>query len=100
MLLQKIYHTSETKDATLTNVKFIHRFLMHVLPSGFQKIRYYDFLNIRYKVDKNQTWHYQERFVVCLTLGTPQTKLFHTILLSKLLSKNLCFMEENQIKFI
>ena len=28
---------------------FIRRFLMHVLPSGFQKIRYYGFLNNRMK---------------------------------------------------
>ena len=34
---------------TLTNVEFIRRYLMHVLPSGFQKIRYYGFLNNRYK---------------------------------------------------
>lgn len=29
--------------------EFIRRYLMHVLPSGFQKIRYYGFLNNRYK---------------------------------------------------
>lgn len=34
---------------TLTNTEFIRRYLMHVLPSGFQKIRYYGFLNNRYK---------------------------------------------------
>ena len=31
----------------LKNEEFIRRFLMHVLPSGFQKIRYYGFLNNR-----------------------------------------------------
>jgi hypothetical protein len=30
-------------------MEFIRRFLMHVLPAGFQKIRYYGFLNNRYK---------------------------------------------------
>ena len=35
------------RTVTLTNVEFIRRFLMHVLPSGFQKIRYYGFLNNR-----------------------------------------------------
>lgn len=30
---------------TLDNTEFIRRFLMHVLPHGFQKIRYYGFLN-------------------------------------------------------
>ena len=33
----------------MTHVAFIRRFLMHVLPRGFQKIRYYGFLNNRYK---------------------------------------------------
>ena len=34
---------------TLTHAEFIRRYLMHVLPSGFQKIRYYGFLNSRMK---------------------------------------------------
>ncbi len=34
---------------TISNEEFIRRFLMHVLPSGFQKIRYYGFLNNRMK---------------------------------------------------
>ena len=29
--------------------EFIRRFMMHVLPNGFQKIRYYGFLNNRWK---------------------------------------------------
>ena len=33
----------------LTHEEFIRRFLMHVLPFGFQKIRYYGFLNNRMK---------------------------------------------------
>ena len=33
----------------LSHEEFIRRFLMHVLPSGFQKIRYYGFLNNRMK---------------------------------------------------
>ncbi len=37
------------RKITLTNTEFIRRFLMHVLPSGFQKIRYYGFLNNRWK---------------------------------------------------
>ena len=43
------YKSGETKTVTIENVEFIHRFLMHVLPSGFQKIRYYGFLNNRTK---------------------------------------------------
>ncbi|EOS76028.1 hypothetical protein C817_04197 [Dorea sp. 5-2] len=34
---------------TLENTEFIRRYLMHVLPCGFQKIRYYGFLNNREK---------------------------------------------------
>ena len=45
----KDYRTKEVKDVTITHMEFIRRFLMHVLPRGFQKIRYYGFLNNRYK---------------------------------------------------
>lgn len=37
------------RTIVLSNVEFIRRFLMHVLPAGFQKIRYYGFLNNRMK---------------------------------------------------
>ena len=37
------------RNITLRNAEFIRRYLMHVLPSGFQKIRYYGFLNNRMK---------------------------------------------------
>ena len=37
------------RQVTLSHEEFIRRFLMHVLPSGFQKIRYYGFLNNRMK---------------------------------------------------
>ena len=43
------YKTGEHKEVTLPHVEFLRRFLMHVLPSGFQKIRYYGFLNNRSK---------------------------------------------------
>lgn len=42
-------HGEPRRTLTLTNVEFIRRYLMHVLPSGFQKIRYYGFLSNRYK---------------------------------------------------
>ena len=35
------------RTITLDHTEFIRRYLMHVLPSGFQKIRYYGFLNNR-----------------------------------------------------
>ena len=37
------------REITISHQEFIQRFLMHVLPSGFQKIRYYGFLNNRTK---------------------------------------------------
>lgn len=37
------------RELTLDNQEFVRRFLMHVLPSGFQKVRYYGFLNNRMK---------------------------------------------------
>lgn len=43
------YKTGTMKEVTLEHTEFIRRFLMHVLPSGFQKIRYYGFLNNRMK---------------------------------------------------
>lgn len=35
---------NETKEMTLPATEFIRRFLLHVLPHGFMKIRYYGFL--------------------------------------------------------
>ena len=37
------------RQITLEHTEFIRRYLLHVLPPGFQKIRYYGFLNNRYK---------------------------------------------------
>ena len=43
------YRTGLIETVTLTHTHFIRSFLMHVLPCGFQKIRYYGFLNNRFK---------------------------------------------------
>ena len=40
----KDYRTDERKVITITHEEFIRRFLQHVLPKGFQKIRYYGLL--------------------------------------------------------
>lgn len=37
------------RTVTLPKTEFIRRYLMHVLPRGFQKVRYYGFLNNRMK---------------------------------------------------
>ena len=41
--------TKQEDIITVSNVEFLRRFMQHVLPSGFQKIRYYGFLSNRYK---------------------------------------------------
>ena len=40
---------SAVKEMTLGSVEFIRRFLLHVLPKGFKKIRHFGFLSPRYK---------------------------------------------------
>jgi len=40
------------KTMTLDADEFIRRFLLHVLPDGFQRIRYYGFLANRYRAEK------------------------------------------------
>jgi hypothetical protein len=37
---------------TLSADEFIRRFLLHVLPDGFQRIRYYGFLGNRHRKEK------------------------------------------------
>jgi len=45
-------HDSQQKTMTLEAEEFIRRFLLHVLPEGFQRIRYYGFLANRYRQQK------------------------------------------------
>jgi hypothetical protein len=45
----KDYSDGTTKIITLNGVEFIRRYLVHVLPKGFQKIRHFGFLNNRFK---------------------------------------------------
>ncbi len=42
----------QQKTMTLSAAEFIRRFLMHVLPPGFQRIRYYGLLGNRYREQK------------------------------------------------
>lgn len=54
------------KEMTLDEDEFIRRFLQHVLPSGFSKIRYFGFLSLRYL---------QENIEKCITLLNQETFL-------------------------
>lgn len=42
-------HNNTTEKMTMDAVEFIRRFLLHVLPKGFKKIRHFGFLSPRYK---------------------------------------------------
>jgi hypothetical protein len=44
--------SSQCKTMALAAEEFIRRFLLHVLPAGFQRIRYYGFLANRYRAQK------------------------------------------------
>ena len=43
---------NQPKTMTLSAGEFIRRFLLHTLPEGFQRIRYYGFLSNRYRQQK------------------------------------------------
>jgi Putative transposase len=45
-------HGDQVKTMTLTSEEFIRRFLLHVLPNGFRRIRYYGFLGNRHREEK------------------------------------------------
>lgn len=44
-------HAHQQKVMTLSADEFLRRFLMHVLPSGFQRIRYYGLLGNRHRAE-------------------------------------------------
>lgn len=50
----KDYRDDQQKTMTLASNEFIRRFLLHVLPDGFQRIRYYGFLANRFRDEKLQ----------------------------------------------
>ena len=59
----KDYRDGQQKTMALDAGQFIRRFLIHVLPSGFQRIRYFGFLGNR---------HRRERLALCRRLlGMP-----------------------------
>jgi len=50
-------HGDQVKTMTLSADEFIRRFLLHVLPNGFQRIRYYGFLGNRCRQEKLDQCH-------------------------------------------
>ena len=47
--MERLSTGGNVKTMTLAADEFIRRFLLHVLPNGFQRIRYYGFLGNRYR---------------------------------------------------
>jgi hypothetical protein len=45
--------TKTTEYHTMDALKFLHQFCMHVLPKGFQKVRYYGLMNHSYRKERN-----------------------------------------------
>lgn len=45
-------HSNRKRTMTLDSVEFLRRFLLHVLPKGFMRIRYYGFLANRHRAEK------------------------------------------------
>lgn len=72
-------NNSAPMEVTLSCREFIRRFMMHVLPPGFQKIRYYGFLNNRSR-KKNLTVIFRiqghQRFVSLLA-GLPMDEVLY-----------------------
>ena len=67
---------SKKKTMTVTAVEFIRRFMLHVLPSGFRKIRHYGILAAR---DKS------ERISLCKKLTRTKFRAaYHTTVLERL----------------
>ncbi|MBD2843556.1 transposase [Paenibacillus sp. IB182496] len=75
---------SRVKSMTLEAMEFIRRFLQHVLPSGFQRIRHYGFLS-----NANR----QTKLLQCLRLTRtairPKVKLSAQALMLKLTGNDL-----------
>ena len=59
------YRTNQDIEVTLTGIEFIRRFLMHVLPKGFVKIRNYGFLANSIKLKSLKIIRLQSRNLKC-----------------------------------
>ena len=46
------YNDGQRKEMVLPAVEFIRRFLQHVLPKGFVRVRHYGFVSPRYRAKK------------------------------------------------
>ena len=63
-------HSQRWRTMTLDVMEFIRRFLQHVLPSGFMKVRYFGFMNPNCKVELDTISALIEQSY-CFGLDTP-----------------------------
>jgi len=74
------YRDSKKKTMTITATEFIRRFMLHILPSGFRKIRHYGFLASRNKSKKislcRNLTRTKFKAVICATVAERLQKLF------------------------
>jgi hypothetical protein len=61
---------------SLAVMEFMHRFLQHVLPSGFMKVRYYGFLSAGSSVEINDIIPLIEEAcqIIAQNISIPKTK--------------------------
>ena len=81
-------HHHRQKTMTLEAEEFIRRFLLHVLPDGFQRIRHYGFLGNRYRQAKLALCR-QLLGVALTTITQRQDKLDYRDLYEKLTGQSL-----------
>jgi predicted Zn-ribbon and HTH transcriptional regulator len=77
--------TKKWKSITINALTFIQRFLQHVLPRGFVKVRYYGLFSPRFKTTRtrviimlNRTGNIRRRRTTTTTLIREQTETHHT----------------------
>src|SRR5271165_47736 len=70
--IRALFAKAQQKTMILEAEEFIRRFLLHVLPDGFQRIRYYGFLGNRYREQKLA--HCRE----LLAMPTPESPALET----------------------
>ena len=83
-------HHDQQKTMTLEAPEFIRRFLLHILPDGFQRIRHYGFLGNRYREAKLALCRQLLGMALSLaTLAAPPEPLDYRDLYEKLTGKSL-----------
>lgn len=78
LICYKKPHSNRLRTLPLEVMEFIRRFLQHVLPTGFMKVRYYGFMNPNCKVTRDHIRNIIERingFDIDLPKAAPKPRL-------------------------